>query len=169
MIYKIFSDIYTYWSACRMQSIAISILVGICVYSVNKNRISHNILITKIVSAGLFGGYLVCFLYITLFMRFVGYRREVDFIPFHFLMNYQVEFLLFLENIVLFIPMGMYLQSIGIRDKYTLCVCVITSIIIELLQFIFGCGKTEIDDVIANTFGAWIGIYICNKVQKRGK
>lgn len=169
MIYKFFGDIYKYWFACRMPSIAISILVGICVYSVNKNRISHNILITRTVSAGLFGGYLVCFLYITLFMRFVGYRREVDFIPFHFLMNYQVEFVLFMENIVLFIPMGLYMQNIRKRSKYTLCVCAIISVIIELLQFVFGCGKTEIDDVIANTFGAWIGIHINNEVQKKVK
>lgn len=166
MLCKIFSDIYTYWSACRLYSIIVGILTVVCVYKINKNRTVRNILVRRAASAGLFGGYLVCFLYITLFMRFVGYRREVDLIPFHFIVNYQIELVLFVENIVLFIPMGLYMRSVMKKSKETICFGVAISVAIELLQFIFCCGKTEIDDVIANTLGAWIGIISYNMLCK---
>lgn len=169
LLSKITYDICTYWMLCRTYAIAVGILTVVCVFKVNRNRAARNILVRRAVSTGLFGGYLVCFLYITLFMRFVGYRREVDLIPFHFIVNYQIELVLFVENIVLFIPMGLYMRSVMKSSKETLCFGVAISVVIELLQFIFCCGKTEIDDVIANTLGAWIGIISYNMLCKYWK
>lgn len=66
---------------------------------------------------------------------------------------------LFVGNIVWFIPFGMYLQYLMKNKSILLSVfCgMLFSAGIETLQYIFGTGITELDDVILNTFGAFIG------------
>ena len=114
----------------------------------------------KSVTAGLLGIYVTGLLYITLFMRYVGMRREIDLMPFHFIKTYKTDLVLFLENIVLFIPIGMYLQGYKKNTGFTMVNALIISVLIELLQYVFSCGKTEMDDVMANTIGALIGCCI---------
>ena len=66
----------------------------------------------------------------------------------------------FFENIVLFIPMGMSLQGYKKNTGFTMVNALIISVLIESLQYVFSCGKTEMDDVMANTIGALIGCCI---------
>lgn len=119
------------------------------------------------VGAGVFGIYVTALLYITLFMRYVGMRREIDLIPFHFIKTYQRDFVLFVENIILFIPLGMFLQAYKKNTKFTIGCAIVISLMIELLQYVFCCGKTEVDDVMANVIGAIIG-YIIIKIMTKG-
>lgn len=42
------------------------------------------------------------------------------------------------------------------------------SFFIESMQFIFGTGVSELDDLILNTLGVWIGVIIM-KILKKGK
>lgn len=75
---------------------------------------------------------------------------------------------LFVGNIVWFIPFGMYLQYTG-KIKSVLLVTLygfLFSLTIETLQYVFGTGVTELDDLILNTFGALIGAVSVKLLQK---
>ncbi|WP_408070403.1 VanZ family protein [Butyrivibrio sp. JL13D10] len=67
---------------------------------------------------------------------------------------------LFIENIIMFIPMGMLLPAaFKIFRNPLICIvsCVIMSSLIEHTQFLFKLGFAEIDDVVTNTLGGAIG------------
>ncbi|MEH2929030.1 VanZ family protein [Candidatus Ventrimonas sp. KK005] len=70
---------------------------------------------------------------------------------------------LFVGNIVWFIPFGAFWYGIGIRRdmRRILLLGFLFSLTIETLQFVFGTGVTELDDLILNTFGVWVGAKSC--------
>lgn len=63
-------------------------------------------------------------------------------------------------NIVLFIPLGIYLPLFTQQKSITKNVVWIVAIsaAVEILQFIFKVGATDIDDVILNGLGGYIGV-----------
>lgn len=65
-------------------------------------------------------------------------------------------------NVVLFIPLGVALQSIGVRDVKKSGF--LASLLIEILQFTFALGTFECDDLIHNTLGAVIGAWGVGKI-----
>ena len=113
----------------------------------------------------LFGAYIAAVLWITLFSRIGdGYRRFL--LPFHsYVEILKGEWRPLLENIgnvVLFIPLGVALQSIGVRDVKK--AGFLASLLIEILQFTFALGTFECDDLIHNTLGAVIGAWCVGKI-----
>lgn len=65
---------------------------------------------------------------------------------------------LFFGNIVTFVPLGyiiMKLKRIGIGKIAMVGFCV--SLVIEILQFVFASGISEINDLILNTLGTFGG------------
>jgi len=74
-----------------------------------------------------------------------------------------------LGNIVMFIPFG-FLGWIfsRLKDLKALLYTFISSIvIIEALQYFTRMGIFEVDDIILNTFGAYLGWLLCRLVEKR--
>lgn len=65
---------------------------------------------------------------------------------------------LFAGNIIWFVPLGMYLEG---QKKWKLVATVLCgflfSLTIETLQYAFGTGFSELDDLILNTFGVFLG------------
>lgn len=65
---------------------------------------------------------------------------------------------LFVGNIIWFVPFGMYLEG---QKKWRLAATVLCgflfSLAIETLQYVFGTGFSELDDLILNTFGVFLG------------
>lgn len=163
----IFTDILKHWTNCRVEAI----LAGILFMVVGK-RINHRLKRQK-PSAILFfadGLFLYYLLHVTLLSRSIGLRREVELIPFTNpeLMNGEFHYLI--ENILLFIPFGILLyRTLYAYDRKCsmraiLLAAFLTSVLVELLQYVFSCGKSETDDVIANVLGALIG-YILIKAH----
>lgn len=72
--------------------------------------------------------------------------------------NGREETIQYFENILLFIPFGIFFPW---KEKgWMLFISLFSlSIIIELAQFIFSLGWCEIDDVITNTAGAMMGYW----------
>jgi len=114
------------------------------------------------------------FMMIDLFFRF-SYMFDADrvitrsynLIPFKTIWEYasrnnHVSFadINILGNIVVFIPYGIYLEVIKKRKEFTksLLTVIITSVTIEIVQFLFGLGACDIDDVLLNCCGGIIGI-----------
>lgn len=93
--------------------------------------------------------------------------------------GYGVFFYQIIGNILLFIPFGigvtLYLSDTQKRFIKTMFVVLIVTISIELLQFIFGYllgyayRSTDMDDIILNTIGGWIGYYIISGMVKKLK
>ncbi|MGL6128028.1 teicoplanin resistance protein VanZ [Chryseobacterium artocarpi] len=74
-----------------------------------------------------------------------------------------------LGNIVMFIPFG-FLGWIfpKLRDLKTLVLNFIPAItIVEALQYFTRMGIFEIDDIILNTFGVYLGWLLCRFIEKK--
>lgn len=65
-------------------------------------------------------------------------------------------------NVILFIPLGVALKSIGVRDVKK--AGFLASLLIEVLQFTFALGTFECDDLIHNTLGAVIDTWCVGKI-----
>lgn len=75
---------------------------------------------------------------------------------------------LFVGNIVWFMPFGMYLQyTKKFKNILIVTLCgMLFSFCIETMQYVFGTGVTELDDLILNTFGAFLGAVSVKLFQK---
>ena len=114
----------------------------------------------------LFGAYIAAVLWITLLSR-IGDGYRVFLLPFHSYVEIwkgNWKFLLEnIENVVLFIPLGVALKWLGVGDvKKT---GFFTSLLIEVLQFTFALGTFECDDLIHNTLGAVIGAWSAGRID----
>lgn len=84
--------------------------------------------------------------------------------------NYTYFIINLLGNIILFIPIGFLLPSLyKIKEKYVVLLGLSLSLFIELFQ-LFLPRWTDIDDIILNTFGTFIGFLLykyCVKIYHR--
>jgi glycopeptide antibiotics resistance protein len=104
--------------------------------------------------------YLTAILFIVFMSREVG---QYDGVNLHLWSSWGITTrrkALFIENIIMFIPMGMLLPSAfkTFRNPFV-CIfsCAVMSCFIEQTQFIFKLGFAELDDVVTNTLGGAIG------------
>ena len=64
-----------------------------------------------------------------------------------------------LQNIWLFVPLGAIIRALT-RKKIFLLAPFVLSVVIELIQLVFGLGLFEFDDIISNTLGGLLGYLI---------
>jgi len=95
--------------------------------------------------------------------------RSINLIPFYSIMHYlsggsaaikAFAFSNVVGNIAIFIPLGIYL-SLFKKDKRVitnLLFIFIVSLSVEIIQWLLGIGASDIDDIILNCLGGWIGI-----------
>ncbi len=88
---------------------------------------------------------------LTLFQEYIPLIRQGQLFRF---------FYLFVGNIIWFLPLGSYLIWTGKTKKQAIYYGLFVSFSIESLQYLFGTGISELDDLILNTFGTWIGASI---------
>lgn len=164
----IYIDIIKYWQVCHRPALLaglIMMLLGSAytIFMIRKQK-SEKWKGTKFLWCNILwfltGIYVVYFFYITFGIRYVGQRQELDLIPFHNISRNSQELRFVVENILLFIPFGCLLP-IGIKrcrrfTRVTSCAAAL-SICIEILQYVFRCGKTEVNDVIMNLAGTILG------------
>ncbi len=87
--------------------------------------------------------------------------RSVNLIPFYYgtdMERFQMREVLL--NVLVFVPWGVYLKMLDVSSRKTLiygCGC---SIVLELCQFVLAIGASDITDIITNTFGTIVGIYV---------
>ena len=74
------------------------------------------------------------------------------------------EVIQYLLNIIFFVPIG-FLFPWKNHLKHVVYVAMVLSFFIETAQFIFKLGWCELDDVISNVFGAFIGAFLCRIVE----
>lgn len=79
---------------------------------------------------------------------------------------------LFVGNIIWFVPLGVYLRRFTKREWKIWQIWLfglLFSFIIEFLQYMFGTGISELDDLILNSLGAWIGAVFGKRKQNEEK
>ncbi len=130
----------------------------------NHRHIFHNFLLYSV-----FAFYLLVLIAL-LFMNRYSFR-SINIVPFRTIINYLLGSNLIIRsfalsnvlgNIVLFIPLGIYLTLFN-RDKriYKNVLWIfLISLSVEILQYIFMIGVSDIDDVILNCVGGFIGITV---------
>lgn len=103
--------------------------------------------------------------------------RQVNLIPFTTILPYingtsntnqEVSVVNLIANIFLFIPLGFYLSIIFRRLRLLIRIIIILTIplFIEIAQYIFEAGVSDVDDVILNFFGGVIGMMLLYIVEK---
>lgn len=94
------------------------------------------------------------------------YVRSANFIPFFTIgsylagSNWIIAATNLLGNIAIFIPLGIYLQLFRKTKRIWLSTLIVllTPLVVEALQYVFALGAVDIDDVILNILGGFIGI-----------
>lgn len=121
----------------------------------------------NVIISVLFVIYLLILVWIILFklqfpLTAIDHRRSVNLIPFHYSTSVGERFHIkeVIENILIFIPFGFFLHmlmpSLKLRNEILLIFG--TSLALEMAQYTFAIGGTDITDLMTNTLGGIIGI-----------
>ena len=94
--------------------------------------------------------------------------RGINLIPFYYDQETSVHLKEVLFNILVFVPLGVYVQIF--KEEWKLSkkcmVPLLTSFLFEVVHFIFALGASDITDMIGNTFGGMIGIFLCITMKR---
>lgn len=129
--------------------------------------------------------YILFFIYIGILLRITVFRRGFNFqnlcqngsvnltifqsyAPLLRNRDFKRIIYLFVGNIIWFVPFGFYLRHFGRVQWKAWQIWLFGlsfSFIIELLQYVFGTGISELDDLILNSLGTWIGAILGKRRQ----
>ncbi len=88
--------------------------------------------------------------------------RAVNLIPFYYEREAGSHFHIreVLDNVLIFVPMGIYLQMLAHESRFPAKLAVIfgTSLLLEGAQYALAVGRTDITDLITNTTGGLLGL-----------
>ena len=122
----------------------------------------------------LFTIYLFLVIWIILFKLSVSidqlpHFRSINLIPFYYPNKTTYQIREVLDNLIIFIPFGLYLKTLNTNSDRTIFLGFLLSLSLELSQYIFCIGASDITDLITNTTGAFIGVglyYLLKKIFK---
>lgn len=136
----------------------------------------------KIIWTVAFALYLSYLLYLTFFSHIFGrgqFHRSLNLVPFRtinqylYIHYYGFAMINLVGNIAAFVPMGFLLplitkKKVGIGKTFLFAGGI--SLMIEITQYTFGVGIADIDDLILNLGGAFLGYgfyKLCSNVIKK--
>lgn len=138
---------------------------------IKNKRLIERLFVILLITYILFMIQLLFFKYVSIFEIFNDNRtvmRSINIVPFktiksYYFSNYSNTYISninILGNIGLFLPLGvyfkMYLKDKGVFKCFSYVF--LTSLLVEIFQYILGLGVTDIDDLILNSIGGLIGI-----------
>ncbi len=127
----------------------------------------------KRVSCIVFGVYLILLIWLVLFkfstsLSALPNIRKINWIPFYYDQETNTHFKEVFYNIIVFVPLGVYVQIF--KEKWKIaakCGAILgTSFLFEAVQFLFAIGASDITDLMGNTFGGVVGILFCMLMGK---
>lgn len=83
--------------------------------------------------------------------------RSINLIPFYYDKETTFHLKEIIENILIFIPLGLLLKMKDLSPQKIFLLGFLLSFTYEFLQYIFSIGVSDITDIIANTIGAILG------------
>lgn len=124
----------------------------------------------KRVSIVVFFTYILYLFYLVFFSHYYGrgeFHRSYNLVPFKTITdfifntsNIKIILINIVGNILAFVPLGFLLPMAFAkfnRLRKVLTITLVTTISIELSQYIFGVGACDIDDIILNVLGGIVG------------
>ena len=85
---------------------------------------------------------------------------EINLIPFYYEDDVDFHLKEVVENLLIFIPFGLYLSMLHIDGKKTVFFGFLFSFVLEMAQYIFNLGSYDITDLLMNTAGTAVGILV---------
>lgn len=157
-----------------------------CTKQAKSNVAGEQAMKKKYIFAGIFAIYLIFMIRIILLkdipisriLDYTGRTRAVNMIPLYSIYDFLFSgtagfkqiWTNILGNIAVFIPLGMLVPVLFGRKKLSEAViagaCV--SIVLEIVQFVFALGISDVDDVILNVIGGITGWLIYRLIQNVG-
>jgi glycopeptide antibiotics resistance protein len=134
-------------------------------------KVLHNFLLY-----GVMFFYLMILFILLFHKKSIGSFQSVNLMPFRTIDSYlfnddliHESFVLsnILGNIIIFIPLGIYMTLVN-RNKLILVNTILVtllSLLVEIAQFIFAVGATDIDDIILNTIGGLLGVLLFHVIS----
>ena len=116
------------------------------------------------------GFYIAILIQMGVISRTPGSISEMVWIPFQTPGGDYLVVLYSLANLVIFIPFGILVPKVfrGVNSVWAMAlVTFMTSVVIEIVQFLLACGYSEVEDVIMNVAGGVIGYLIIKFIEKR--
>ncbi|KOY84039.1 VanZ family protein [Lysinibacillus macroides] len=92
--------------------------------------------------------------------NFVPFETILRYINYSHYFNWDIVLINLLGNLLIFTPMGFLLPLLSKKFRKAWSVIglgFLSSLAVETIQFIFTVGSADIDDLILNTMGAWLG------------
>ncbi|MBR5005641.1 MAG: VanZ family protein [Clostridia bacterium] len=89
-----------------------------------------------------------------------GTVRAWNLIPFRYSEETSFHLTEVLENVIAFVPLGVYLGMFKTGAWKAILIGAAASVTLEALQFALGIGAADVTDVITNTVGTAIGVGI---------
>ena len=89
-----------------------------------------------------------------------GTVRAWNLIPFRYSEETSFHLTEVLENVIAFVPLGVYLGMLKTVAWKAILIGAAASVTLEALQFALGIGASDVTDVITNTAGTAIGVGI---------
>ena len=88
--------------------------------------------------------------------------RDVNLIPFYYqsVANWRLPVREAVANVVAFLPMGIYLKMLSVRNRFIVIGGFATSFAFEIIQFAFAMGIADVTDLITNTLGTVCGMLL---------
>ena len=130
---------------------------------------------SKKLTEGILIFYVVMLVWIILFKMDVsvenfGQMRSINLVPFSqsVIVNDKLDVSEIIQNVLAFVPLGILIYTIWQEKswRFKLGVIVVTSVMLEVLQYILGIGASDITDVISNSLGGIIGVIISVVLSK---
>lgn len=133
---------------------------------------------SKKLTKGLLILYLLALTWIIVFklqfsFKDLDHLRGINLIPFQgsVIVNGKISFGEIYNNVIAFIPFGILLCALQQEKPFLKKVAPIflTSLLFEIVQFVFAIGASDITDLIGNTLGGMIGMgifFILSKIFK---
>ena len=116
------------------------------------------------------GFYIAILIQMGVISRTPGSVSEMVWIPFQTPGGDYLVVLYSLANLVIFIPFGILVPKVfrGVNSVWMMAlVTLMTSVLIEIVQFMLACGYSEVEDVIMNVAGGVMGYLIIKFIEKR--
>lgn len=72
----------------------------------------------------------------------------------------QLALINLVGNVVAFMPFGFFLPLLSVKERRVVMILLLTfelSLVIEVIQLFTGVGSFDVDDLLLNTIGGWLG------------
>lgn len=159
----------SYISKINISEVIFTFLAILCLISILfRTRLKGKKHLTIWISASLYISLLLELTILTREPGMISYSKEDMLLTFRMMLQNSKESQMYpdiIGNIILFVPCGVFLKTLLRRSSWTILVSFFVTLAVESVQLITGRGLFEISDLIFNTIGAAIGVWIYNHIR----